>query len=227
MSESNVTEEQVADWLRSNPDLLTRHPDLLAELRIPHESGAASLIERQVEVLRGESERLQRRLEHLSTVAGENERLMKRLHRLSLALVSAGSGDELLERLEDRLCREFRADAVRLLVDDRARHSDTSIARPLPDPRPEWMERLLQSGDPLCGRLTRDKRQAVFEGAADEIGSAALVPLAPDALLAIGATADERFHPDMGTLFLELLRDALRFRLDMDERASDRERVRA
>ncbi|MGK7295192.1 MAG: DUF484 family protein [Candidatus Wenzhouxiangella sp. M2_3B_020] len=227
MSESRVTEEQVADWLRSNPDLLTRHPDLLADLRIPHESGAASLIERQVEVLRADNERLQRQLKHLSSVAGENERLMKRLHRLSLALVSAETDDALLERLEDRLCRNFRADAVRLLIDDDARHSGASIARRLPDPRPEWLERLLRTGEPLCGRLTRDKREVVFGSTADGIGSAALVPLAPDSLLAIGATADERFHPDMGTLFLELLRDALRFRLGMDETASERERARA
>lgn len=227
MSESIVTEEQVVDWVRANPDLLTRHPELLTDLQIPHESGAASLIERQVEVLRAENERLQRRLEHLGSVAGENERLMKRLHRLSLALVSAGTDETLLERLEDRLCRDFRADAVRLLIDDDARYSDASIVRRLPDPRPEWLERLLETGDPLCGRLTRDKREAVFGSAADGIGSAALVPLEPDSLLAIGATADDRFHPDMGTLFLELLRDALRFRLGMDETASKRERVRA
>ena len=44
--------DRVLAYLRSHPDLLDRHPDLLADLIIPHGAGSASLIERQVQVLR-------------------------------------------------------------------------------------------------------------------------------------------------------------------------------
>ena len=48
-----ATELELISLLRENPDILQRHPELLAVLEIPHQSGQAiSLIERQVAVLR-------------------------------------------------------------------------------------------------------------------------------------------------------------------------------
>ena len=45
--------EQIEAWLREHPEFFENHPDLLAELSLPHESGSAiSLVERQVRLLR-------------------------------------------------------------------------------------------------------------------------------------------------------------------------------
>lgn len=44
-----TTEEAVAEYLETHPEFFERHPDLVAELRVPHASGhAISLIEHQV-----------------------------------------------------------------------------------------------------------------------------------------------------------------------------------
>jgi hypothetical protein len=228
MTESKPSESDVVEWLRRHPDFLERHPGVLTELDVPVEPGAASLLQRQVQLLRDDNQRLKRQLQHLSGVAGENERLMQRLHALSLQLVSAGDLAALFARLEEGLRTDFRADAVCLLTDPAEPvGTDHALARSAPDPRPEWLAELLADGRPLCGRLTRDKREAVFGEAGTALGSAALVPLSERTLLAIGAESDQRFHPDMGTLFLELLRATLRYRLALESGAEGRRRARA
>jgi hypothetical protein len=228
MTESKLSETAIVDWLRRHPDFLERHPDVLADLDIPREDGVASLLQRQVQLLRDDNQRLKRQLKHLSGVAGENERLMQRLHRLSLQLVAAEDVATLFERLDEGLRSDFRADAVCLIVDPGDSLGDGhALIRPAPDPRPEWLDELLAGGEPVCGRLTRDKREGVFGRTGAGLGSAALVPLTAGTLLAIGAESDDRFHPDMGTLFLELLRTTLRFRLDLESDADGRRRARA
>lgn len=228
MTEQTPNEAEVVEWLRKHPDFLARQPELFSRMEIPHEAGAASLIERQVELLRDENQRLQRRLEHLSGVAGANERLMQRLHRMTLGLMAADSHDALYQRLCEGLQSDFRADAVCLLLDpeQREKFTDNGISA-LPEKRPEWLDRLLESGKPQCGRLTREKREAVFGPAGEQLGSVALAPLANGGLLAIGANSDDRFHPDMGTMFLQLLCETLQFRLGMDERDESKRRQRA
>jgi len=222
MNESNLDESRVAEWLERHPDFLSRHPELLARLEIPHQSGTASLIERQVQVLRSDNQKLERRLRHLSGVAGENERLMRRMHTLSLRLFAAESREALFDSVVTGLREEFRADAVFVLLDaERTEKADPAGVLELPTPLPDWLAELMNAAETVCGRLTQDKRRIVFGDAADSISSAALVPIDRGALLAIGSTSDDRFHPDMGTLFLDLLGRTLETRLEL-ERASDK-----
>ncbi|MDT8449614.1 MAG: DUF484 family protein [Wenzhouxiangellaceae bacterium] len=223
-----LTDADVRDWLVEHPEFLADHPEVLTVQVVPHEAGTASLIERQVELLRTENQRLKRQLSHLSGVAGENERLMQRLHKLSLQLMAAGSAREMIERLCRGLKEDFRADSVYLMLGsgDGELHAIDGIVA-MPEEHPRWLANLLASAKPQCGRLTRTKRELVFGTAGGELGSAALVPLGEHDLLAIGAESPDRFHPDMGTLFLELLRETLRFRLDMDADQNRERRARA
>lgn len=223
-----LTDADVREWLVEHPEFMAENPEVLAAQVVPHEAGAASLIERQVELLRTENQRLKRQLSHLSGVAGENERLMQRLHKLSLQLMAAGSAREMIERLCRGLKDDFRADSVCLMLDsaDAELHALEGIVA-MPEDHPGWLATLLASGKPQCGRLTRTKREFVFGKADGELGSAALVPLGERDLLAIGAESPDRFHPDMGTLFLELLRETLRVRLHMDTDQDRERRARA
>lgn len=228
MTEPVFSQTDVINWLRNHPDFLVQQPELFAQLDVPHAAGTASLIEKQVEILRNDNQRLKRQLEHLSGVAGENERLMQRLHRMALGLVATDSLNALYRRLHQGLSDDFRADAVRLMLDPETagKFTEADIA-PLPEKQPPWMGKLMASGQPRCGRLTREKREAVFGAAGAELRSAALVPLADRGLLGIGSKSDQRFHSDMGTLFLELLRETLQFRLGLDDSEEQQRRHRA
>lgn len=228
MTDQQLSEAEIVKWLRANPDFFTRHTELITGLAIPHESGTTSLVERQVELLRDENQQLRRRLDHLTGVAGENERLMQRLHRLALELVATESCDMLYSRLETGLRNDFRADAICLMLDPaRAAEFCQSPISALPDKQPAWLQKLLASGKPQCGRLTREKRENVFGEAGAALGSVALVPLGNSGLLGIGAESSERFHPDMGTLFLELLRETLQYRMGVDAPETAKPRQRA
>jgi uncharacterized protein YigA (DUF484 family) len=203
------------EWLRANPDLFRKHPELLDEMKLPHAANAASLIEHQVERLRSQNQELRDRLKTLAGIAGENERLMQRLHQLTLEVMTADSTAAFMDELFERLAEDFNADRVRLhLLTPNTELADaTQVVRPA-EQIPEWFERLVAQGRTDCGRLTREKMGFLFADRAESIGSAAVVPISGVGVLAIGASAEDRFHPDMGTLFLELLGTTIRYRLE-------------
>ena len=49
ITDTGLTEDSIADYLRANPEFFERHASLLNNLRLPHDAGGAavSLIERQ------------------------------------------------------------------------------------------------------------------------------------------------------------------------------------
>src|SRR5690554_1392400 len=110
----SLTEQDFLVWLKANPDLFSRRPELLDAIELPHDSGVSSLIEVQVARLRRENHQLRVQLETLAGIAGENERLMQRLHQLTLEVMTTRSTGEFIERLIDRLAADFDALSVRL-----------------------------------------------------------------------------------------------------------------
>jgi len=85
----------VADFLRARPDFLIHNPRLLMDIEVPHQqSGAVSLVERQVLVQREQFNNLQQRMNEIVEVAHQNDNLSELLHDYSVGLMSAGSLDE-------------------------------------------------------------------------------------------------------------------------------------
>ncbi len=207
----------VIGWLNDNPDLFIRHPELLDQLDLPHQTGTTSLIERQVERLRAENQKLTAQLKTLAGIAGENERLIKRLHDLTLSIMSAGTGASFIQQLFDRLVADFQAEQVRLHIILPRPDLDEVAGIEKHQQPPEWFRQLLDKNQIECGRLTREKLSLLFSKDTGQVASAAVVPIAGIGLLAIGSNDTDRFHPGMGTLFLELLGTTIRHRLEHSE----------
>jgi len=208
----------VLAWIKAHPDLLVKHPELLDDLVIPHDCGATSLIEHQLARLRRKNRQLDEQLAQLAGIAGENERLMQRLHQLTLEVLTTTTVSGFVAQLRERLIEDFQADQVRLLL-DRAIPSlreieGVEIIKDCPD----WLGELIDNQLIVCGRLTRAKLGFLFAGESERIASAAVVPIGDFGVLAIGATAPDRFHPHTGTLFLELLGITIRHRMDHEQR---------
>src|SRR5690606_16962850 len=105
--------EDVVAYLRANPDFLLRHPDLLETLELQHASGSAvSLIERQVEILRGRSQRLEDRLSKLLEAARDNERRASSVHRLARTLIRAPTLASVIHGLQTSMREDFGIDEV-------------------------------------------------------------------------------------------------------------------
>ncbi len=207
--------DSVAEYLRRNPDFLVHHPELVAVLRVPHDcGGAVSLIEYQVDALKAQCRDLRERLASLVDNARGNEELAQRLHRLVLALVENHGLDDLFATLYQGLEDGFGADLVALRIfAESARGEDRGLAELVgPVPEAQLFARLLDSGQPRCGRPGADQLVWLFGERAPRVGSAALVPLTIGerrGVLAIASHAEGRFHPSMGTLYLRQLAEVL------------------
>jgi uncharacterized protein YigA (DUF484 family) len=200
------SEERIIRYLHANPDLFTRHPDLLAEIRVPHRCGrAVSLVEHQVEVLREQSRRLKRQLRELIQNGRENQAFVQRLLELSLSLFQGDGVGDVLGRLYRGLSEDFGVDAaaVRLFKPPRAsgERGRREFAEMDEDVR-AMFERILAIGKPVCGRLQSPQLEYLFGEQRRLIGSSAVLPLGERGglgLLAIGSRDPARFHPAQAT----------------------------
>jgi len=212
-TEALADEAAIVAYLQRHPDFFQHHLPLLAQMHIPHASGqAVSLIERQVEALRGENMDLKERLQHLLDMARGNEQLNQRLHHLTLGLLEAADFDEVLTVLEDQLHDEFHADAVEMRLFSATRLREQQEDPAVVDAELAAFTDFFEQGQPVCGPLTPQQLQFLFGGEADDLGSAALIPLQGNdimGVLAVGSTDPERFHPDMGTEFLLRMADVV------------------
>ncbi len=211
---SVLDENDVAEYLRQHPDFLARHSELLAGLRIPHNpgTGAVSLIERQIVVLRERNQRLEARLSELLQTARDNERVGTRLLALGRGLLEADSLDGVIALVRDTLLSEFAADEVVIrLIDTEDGHHATRdpgrFVRP-GDPAIAAFDDFLRRGEPVCGEVTRQQQEALFGEDVTPPGSCALVPLRSGRALGLIGLASRdtgHFHAGMGTHFLAQL----------------------
>jgi uncharacterized protein YigA (DUF484 family) len=215
--EEELSEQSIHDFLAAHPDFFERHSTLLSSLNLPHASGGAvSLVERQVSVLRQKELKLERQLKELIQVARENDVLASKIHELTLQLLAATDLHRTIAVIEEALRSGFGADqAVLVLFGEPDAFEDITIGR---------FFRVVQKGDAglkpfttflngssaRCGKIRDSQREFLFQHDADEVGSAALVPLGDGAdigFLAVGSIDSDRFHPGMSIDFLTRLGD--------------------
>lgn len=210
------SDESVVRYLESNADFLIDHPELLQILRVPHEcgGGVASLIEAQVQALRTRNAQLHQHLTAMVENARNNEELAARLHRLILGLVESPTLDEIFATLYQGLEEGFGAHCVCLRVfADAADIRDCGLAELVAEwPHRYLFESLLESGKPLCGEIDPQLAQTLFAERAEQVASAAVLPLMVGehrAVLGIGNRGAAHFHASMGTMYLRQLADVL------------------
>ena len=219
------TEQQLLELLKDYPDILVRNPALLAELEVPHQAGkAVSLIERQVSVLRDKLRATDRRLRELMDIARDNERLAQSRHRLAINLLGAHDLDDVISIVLDELGNELAADyvVIRLITEDEDRlNSQPELYIDKNTEELKLFSTMMDSRKPLCGRCTQEQNSFLFGDDANQIGSAAVIPLAAGAklgLLGLGGEDEQRFSIAMGTEFLtqigELVSAALALHLE-------------
>ncbi len=212
-----VDEEQITiEYLKSHPDFFNHHAALMADLTVPHASGSAvSLIERQVDILRGQNRQQKAQLAELIDIARENEKSNLKIHKLTLSLLDCQEVDACEVVLDEHLGNEFSVDALALKLfsepqADQPEHlfveSGTNLATEL--------EKLLNLRKPMCGFFKTLPLEELFEDKAESIASLAVLPLFVEknncfGALVLGSNNIRRFNADMGTVFLERLAETL------------------
>jgi len=200
--------EQVAAWLRERADFFISQPQLLSELRIPHDAGTVSLLEYQAQLLREENTKLRKQLEQLSQIARTNDRLFHSLRKLLLSLLAASTLDELLQAVRSGLLEEFQIPQVSVLLFSETKVTDRCKQLPLKQAK-QAIGNLLKGGAQLCAALRDSELEFLFGEQAQAVCSAAIVPLGEKnhchGLLALGSPDHERYRGAQGTLFLDYL----------------------
>ena len=205
IADAMMDEDVLAQYLSTHPDFFQRHPDLLATIQVPHGTGTASLIERQVAILREKSRDLEEQLNGLIRTARGNEQIVTRLQRFTLELMRADGIDDVISTCQDVLREDFNADFVTLKIigGDDTMHFVAPTNKNL-----EYFENLFKTKKPVCGRLKEEQQKFLFKKNADRVNSAALVPLfgaEKIGILALASKDESRFHPGMGTVFISHL----------------------
>ncbi|MDH3619829.1 MAG: DUF484 family protein [Gammaproteobacteria bacterium] len=213
--EEELSEQAIHDFLAAHPDFFERHSTLLSSLHLPHASGGAvSLVERQVSVLRQKELKLERQLKELIQVARENDVLSAKIHELTLQLLATSDLRATVAAIEEALRSGFNADqAVLVLFGDPDAFDDIDVGRFFrvarkDDPALKPFSTFLNGNSARCGKIRDSQREFLFQHDADEIGSAALVPLGEGSelgFLAVGSVDSDRFHPGMSIDFLTRL----------------------
>jgi uncharacterized protein YigA (DUF484 family) len=215
--EEELSEQAIHDYLAAHTDFFERHSTLLSSLNLPHASGGAvSLVERQVSVLRQKDLKLERQLRELIEVARANDILAAKIHELTLQLLATTDLHKTITAIEEAMRSGFGADhAVLVLFGAPDAFEDIKAGRFFrvvrkDDEALKPFRTFLDGTSARCGRIRDSQRKFLFRNDAEDIGSAALVPLGDSAeigFLAVGSVDSDRFHPGMSIDFLTRLGD--------------------
>jgi len=195
--------ENVAEYLKSNPDFFESHADLLLELVVPHPYGGRtiSLSERQMLVLRERVKELEKKLYEWMELARENDALQDKVHQYTLALLAVHDLDT-LQAVATRNLRDIFA----------VPHAVMHLWKAHP-PSTELMAFADEHLKPVCAHQAVHDTQAWFGENAAHLHSFAYLPLRNNTqsigLLILASEDAQRFYPEMGTVFLSRIAETV------------------
>jgi len=216
LAPASLDDEQVADYLRRNPDFFERHEGLLHDLRLPHDSGSAiSLVERQVHLFREQRDTLRRELHDLVAIARQNDRLFEKSKRLLMHLLEAQSLSDIAMVIDDSIRKDFGLDAASLILigDPTPELTGEGALSAVPlEAAEQALGTSLESRRAVCGQFRQAQLAFLFGDQAGAVASAAVIPLRNGELLgvfAVGSREEQYFDSSMGSLFLSYISDTL------------------
>ncbi|MFZ2541457.1 MAG: DUF484 family protein [Gallionella sp.] len=195
--------EEVARYLQDNPHFFEDHTDTLAQISLPHPHGGRtiSLSERQLLALRERNKELEKRLSDMMTFALENETLQHKVHEFVLALFAARELPTLYEMIPHLLRDIFSVPhtVLRLWQTD--------------PPSAEVLAFTDTQAQPVCLHHAAHDTAAWFGECASQLDSYAYLPLHAGnetiGLLILASEDKQRFYPEMGTVFLQRIAEAV------------------
>lgn len=199
--------EDVARFLQEHPEFFEEHADTLAELHIPHPHGgrAIPLSERQIVSLREKNKILEAKLRELVRFGEENDAIGERVHRIAIEMMKSPDLESLLQVLYYNLREDFTVPHVAIRVWSDWDHP------PIAEFGPVSQEARVFAGSlrhPYCSGKPMFETGQWFGEAGAALKSFAYLPLCCEnvfGLLVLASEDQQRFYPEMGTLYLKRL----------------------
>ena len=203
------TEKSVSDYLKNNPDFFVKNPSIIAELKIPHDSGnAISLVEKQLKILRNQNQETQKKIHELIEIARKNEELARGMHKLVLSLMNKNDPEDIFSTLYENLKKNFHADKVVVKLFSNSNFVSSNLIEEFVgenSSEESLFKDIIKKLEPISGKMERQQLIFLFGKNVDDIASSAIIPLHGHewgGILAIGSFDKEHFQSGMG---LELL----------------------
>src|SRR5713226_2057815 len=173
--------DDLARFLRANPQFFDQNPELLETIHVPHPYGgrAIPLAERQTVALREKAKQLEGRLAELIQFGEENDAISEKVHRLSVALVGARDFPALAHSLYFHLREDFAVPHVALRIWGKSVPADFDEAQAVGEAQRTHAATM---GAPQCGPAAGNPFVPWFREAAEHVRSVALVPLGQTAV---------------------------------------------
>lgn len=218
LDNGSLSPEEVEAYLRDHPAFFKDHLSLLEGMTVPHPSGeAVSLVARQLGLLREKNHRLLKQLDELVQIARDNDVLYQRIHQLTLTLLEAKSVEDVLASLDWGLHEYFQTDFVVIRILEPQRESAVSNLFVVPDsPSGIWCDGVIMGDKPLCGKPDGEHVGFLFGEDAELVQSYAVIALrhaGMRGIFGIGSREAQRFHADMGSVFLRQMSEVLAAKL--------------
>jgi len=195
--------EDVAHYLLNTPEFFEDHIDVLAQITLPHPHGGRtiSLSERQLLTLREKNKVLEKKLHELMTFAKENDALQHKVHEFTIALFAARDLATLQEMIP-HLLRDIFA----------VPHAVLSLWQVSP-PSMEVLVFTDAQPQPVCLHQAVHETTGWFGEGAAQLHSFAYLPLHAGSvsvgLMVLASEDQQRFYPEMGTVFLQRIGEAV------------------
>jgi len=199
---SEVSAEQVIDYLRRNPDFLTTHPELLDRLMPPSRATGDGVVDLQSVII----ERLRSRHDDLLQSGRCNLSRQSQINQAVIAVLGAATLEHLIEIVSTDFLGALNLDVAALCVEGVDRPRRERCVSGVNCLAAGLIDELLGPGRDFIianddGDATGDER--IFGAGAGLVASAALIRLrlgcgAPPALLALGSRHGERFPTGQG-----------------------------
>jgi len=197
-----LSDEVVVSYLQDNPEIFSRHPELLNSIRLTdHQRGTVSLVERQQQQLRQKVHSLEDEITQLMSIANNNEQLFSLYSDLYLRLLDCASANELLDCLYQAITQLLSLSSFKLWLTEAVDIEHHSLIQ---KDCGGIVQNRLTKDDYYFGRLQQSEQQMVFSEVTE--GSVVLVKLEYNAhvlgFLAISSKDADHFDPRMDTLLL-------------------------
>jgi uncharacterized protein YigA (DUF484 family) len=195
--------EEVAQYLQNNPQFFEEHVETLAQINLPHPHGGRtiSLSERQLLALREKNKELEKKLREMITFAHDNDALQHKVHEFVIALFAVRDLATLQESIPHLLRNIFSIP-----------HTALHLWQTNP-PSVEVLAFADAQTQPVCLHHAAHDTAKWFGEHATQLHSYAYLPLRANnktiGLLVLASEDKQRFYPEMGTVFLQRIAEAV------------------
>ncbi|MFT6406657.1 MAG: hypothetical protein ACJAQ6_000067 [Arenicella sp.] len=203
LAETEFTKADLVSYLQQNPNIFQQHPELLELVTLSDSRGTASLLERQVSMMKERLNDHKSQQSQYMQVARENEQISDSFSHVICQMIGFTNLSQFATEFPSELRSTFKIDEVSFKT------AQSAARRPSDNKGYEDAVRRMVNNRAVCDNRWPSNIMNLFFST--DINSAALIPMRkldsaePLGILALGSQDPDRYTNDLGTSHLDRL----------------------